>query len=156
MIGGERAPVNEHEESRLKFNWLDMVWLGVLASLALLPPVVEKHKQLILLAIGLAQLGEGWLLASAPRYGRYFAVLLKILLATLLLDHTGPEPSINSSYYPIYYLPVITAAIYFGPWGTLLWTLLAAAAYCSYLIPYLTTTTQEFELTPAGVAELAI
>src|SRR5712692_4739543 len=156
MIGGERAPVNEHEESRRKFNWLDMVWLGVLASLALLPPVVEKHKQLILLAIGLAQLGEGWLLASAPRYGRSYVVLLKILLATLLLDHTGPEPSINSSYYPIYYLPVITAAIYFGPWGTLLWTLLAAAAYCSYLIPYLTTTTQEFELTPAGVAELAI
>ena len=129
-----------------------MVWLGVLASLALLPPVVEKHKQLILLAIGLAQLGEGWLLASAPRYGRYFAVLLKILLATLLLDHTGPEPSINSSYYPIYYLPVITAAIYFGPLGTLLWTLLASASYCFYLIP----ANQQFEITTASIAELAI
>ena len=40
----------------------------------------------------------------------------KFVLATLLLDHTG-EIGINSPYYPIYYLPVITAAIYFGPIG---------------------------------------
>ncbi|HTD21114.1 MAG TPA: ATP-binding protein [Terriglobales bacterium] len=139
----------------MKFNWLDLVWLGVLASLAVLPPVREGHKQLILLAIGALQLGERWILTRAPQYGRSYVVLLKILLATLLIDHTGPEPSINSSYYPIYYLPVITAAIYFGPWGTLLWTFLAAAAYCSYLIPYLMPG-EEFELTPAGVAELAI
>ena len=155
MVGGERVALDEQQEKNLKFNWLDMVWLGILASLAVLPPW-ETHKWLILVAIGLVQLGERWILTQVPRYGRSYVVLLKILLATLLLDHTGPEPSINSSYYPIYYLPVITAAIYFGPWGTLLWTLLAAAAYCSYLIPYLTTTTQEFELTPAGVAELAI
>jgi len=158
VSNSERAPVDEHlderNDGRLKFNWLDMVWLGVLASLAVLPPVRETHKQLILLAIGLVQLGEGWLLAHAPRHGRYYTVLLKILLATLLIDHTAAEeqPSINSSYYPIYYLPVITAAIYFGPWGTLFWTLLASAAYCSYLIP----ANQQFELTPAGIAELAI
>src|SRR5260370_27357164 len=111
-----------------------------------------------MLGSGVVERGERWILTRAPRYGRSYVVLLKILLATLLIDHTvwQQQPSINSSYYPIYYLPVITAAIYFGPWGTLLWTLLAAAAYCSYLIPYLTTTTQEFELTPAGVAELAI
>jgi two-component system sensor histidine kinase HydH len=147
--------LDEQQERNMKFNWLDLVWLGVLASLAVLPPVREGHKQLILLAIGALQLGERWILTRAPQYGRSYVVLLKILLATLLIDHTGPEPSINSSYYPIYYLPVITAAIYFGPWGTLLWTFLAAAAYCSYLIPYLMPG-EEFELTPAGVAELAI
>src|SRR5260370_3401939 len=132
-----------------------MVWLGILASLAVLPSG-ETNKLIIVVAIGLVQLGERCILTKGRRYGRSYVVLLKILLATLLLDHTGPEPSINSSYYPIYYLPVIIAAIYLGAWGTLLWTLLGAAAYCSYLIPYLTTTTQEFELTPAGVAELAI
>ena len=41
---------------------------------------------------------------------------MKILLATLLINHTG-ELGINSSYYPIYYVPVVTAAIYFGPWA---------------------------------------
>ena len=131
-----------------------MVWLGVLASLALLPPVDEPHKQLILLAIALLQLSERWILTQLPGRGRYYVVLLKIALATLLLDHTSlqhDQPPINSSYYPIYYLPVVTAAIYFGALGTLLWTALSAAAYCSYLIP----ATQEFELTAAGIAELA-
>ena len=78
-------------------------------------------------------------------------VLVKIVLATLLINHTG-ELGINSSYYPIYYVPIVTAAIHFGPWGTLLWTSLASAAYCAYLYPAL----QEYTLTPTGAAELAI
>ena len=73
------------------------------------------------------------------------------MLATLLINHTG-EIGINSSYYPIYYVPIVTAALHFGAWGTLLWTLLASAAYCSYLYPAL----QEYELTPEGAAQLAI
>ena len=52
----------------------------------------------------------------------------------------------TARYYPIYYLPVVTAAIYFGPVGTLLWTALASLAYCSFLIPAL----QEYELTAEG------
>jgi signal transduction histidine kinase len=73
------------------------------------------------------------------------------LLATLLLDHTE-EIGINSSYYPIYYLPVVTAALYCGPWLTLLWTLFASAAYCSYLYPAM----QEYELTPESFGLLAL
>src|SRR5207248_5945552 len=107
-------------------HWLDVVWLLFLAGLAVLPPVREIHKQLTLLAIGLVQLLEGRLVARYPGRGRSYVVLLKLLLATLLIDHTG-GPSINSSYYPIYYLPVVTAAVYFGPWATLFWTLLASA-----------------------------
>jgi signal transduction histidine kinase len=59
---------------------------------------------------------------------------------------------INSSYYPIFYLPVVTAAIYFDAWGTLFWTLLASAAYCSYLFPAM----QVYDLEPGAIAELAI
>jgi len=138
------------EGRRRKIDWLDLLWLIFLAGLAILPPVREYHKQLTLVAIGILQLSEGWLIERLPR-GRSYVVLLKILLATLLLDHTG-ELSINSSYYPIYYLPVVTAALYFGPWKTLLWTLLASAAYCSYLYPAL----QEYQLDEGGIAELAI
>ncbi len=124
------------EAKRPTMNWMDVLWLALLAGLALLPPVREIHKQLILLAFGVIQLGEGWLIARLPRRGPVYLVLLKIALATLLIDHTG-ELSINSSYYPIYFLPVVTAAEYFGPWATLLWTALASAAYCSYLYPAL-------------------
>jgi signal transduction histidine kinase len=73
------------------------------------------------------------------------------VLATLLIDHTG-EVGINSSYYPIFYVPIVTAAEYFSPLGTLLWTALASAAYCSYLYPAL----QEYEITPENYGLLAI
>ena len=130
---------------------MDGLWLLFLIGLAFLPPVREGHKQLILVAIGALQLLEGWLIVQVPSRGRSYAVLLKILLAMLLISHTG-EVGINSSYYPIFYLPVVTAAIYFGAWGTLFWTLLASAAYCSYLIPAMLV----YNLAPDAIAELAI
>jgi two-component system, NtrC family, sensor histidine kinase HydH len=139
------------ERNRPAINWMDVLWLLFLAGLAALPPVAEIHKQLTLLAIGVVQFSEGWLLARAPRRGAAYIVLLKIALATLLIDHTG-EVGINSSYYPIFYVPVVTAAEYFSPLGTLLWTALASAAYCSYLYPAL----QEYEITPENYGLLAI
>jgi signal transduction histidine kinase len=139
------------EPKRPAINWMDILWLLFLAGLAALPPVAEIHKQLTLLAIGVVQFSEGWLLARAPRRGAAYIVLLKIALATLLIDHTG-EVGINSSYYPIFYLPVVTAAEYFSPWGTLLWTALASAAYCSYLYPAL----EEYEITGESYSLLAI
>jgi two-component system, NtrC family, sensor histidine kinase HydH len=140
-----------NEPKRPAMNWMDVLWLLFLAGLAALPPVFEIHKQLVLLAFGVVQLSEGWVLSKAPRRGAAYIVLLKIALATLLLDHTG-EVGINSSYSPIFYLPVVTAAEYFSPWATLLWTALASAAYCSYLYPAL----QEYEITREGYEILAI
>ena len=139
------------EQKRPAINWMDVLWLLFLAGLAALPPVREIHKQLTLLAIGVVQLSEGWLLARAPRRGAAYIVLLKIALATLLIDHTG-EVGINSSYYPIFYVPIVTAAEYFSPLATLLWTALASAAYCSYLYPAL----QEYEITRENYGLLAI
>jgi two-component system sensor histidine kinase HydH len=139
------------EGKRPAINWMDLLWLVFLAGLAMLPPVREIHKQLILLAFGLVQLTEGWFLSRVPERGAAYVVLVKIGLATLLIDHTG-ELSINSSYYPIYYLPVVTAAEYFGPWATLFWTGLASAAYCSYLYPAL----EEYEVTTESYGLLAI
>src|SRR5258708_8818950 len=136
---------------RPTINWMDLLWIIFLAGLALLPPVRESHKQLILLAFGIIQLGEGWMVSRVPRRGPFYLVLLKIALATLLIDHTG-ELSINSSYWPIYFLPVVTAAEYRGRWATLAWTSLSAAAYCSYLYPALL----EYEITEESYSQLAI
>jgi signal transduction histidine kinase len=141
MAGRKRSPI----------SWIDIIWLVFLAGLAVLPPIAEIHKQLTLLAIGLFQLVEGRLVEWSPQRGRAYSVLIKILLATLLIDHTG-QIGINSSYYPIYYLPVVTAAIYYGYLGTLFWTALASLAYSLYLIPAL----QQYELTASGATLLAI
>jgi signal transduction histidine kinase len=132
-------------------TWIDVLWLAFIIGLALLPPIDEVHKQLILLAFGIFQFLEGRLIAWSWQRGRAYSVIIKILLATLLLDHTG-EIGINSSYYPIYYVPVITAAIYYGAVGTLMWTALASLAYLSLLIPAL----QEYALTPEAASYLAI
>ncbi len=139
MLDRERSPI----------SWIDVLWLVFLGGLALLPPLFEIHKQLTLLAIGIFQLFEGWLIKRLPRRGAAYSVAIKIVLATLLLDHTG-EMGINSSYYPILYLPVVSAALYFGPVASLGWTSVASLAYLSLLFPAL----QEYQLTREGATVL--
>ncbi len=135
----------------LHLSWIDLVWLVFLGGLALLPPVDEIHKQLILLAIFVTQILEGWLVSRLPKRGAAYSVLIKILLATLLLDHTG-EFGINSNYYPIFFLPVVSAAIYFGPIAAMAWTTVASLAYLSLLYPALL----EVDITAEGKGILTI
>lgn len=141
------------ETKRAAINWMDFLWLLFLVGLALLPPVREPHKQVILLAFGVVQLWEGWLVERLPARGPAYVVLLKTGLATALVNHTG-EISINSSYWPVFFLPAVTAAEYFAPLGTLLWTALASAAYGSYL--YLDPEINELEKTAESYELLAI
>ncbi|HVB98482.1 MAG TPA: hypothetical protein VNJ12_04015, partial [Candidatus Dormibacteraeota bacterium] len=58
-------------------GWIDVIWLVFLAGLAVLPPINEIHKQLILAAFGLFQLFEGRLVAWLPTRGRIYSVLIK-------------------------------------------------------------------------------
>ena len=139
-------------DQQRKVAWMDLLWLAFLGGLAVLDPIFEIHKQLTLLGIGLLQIFETRILKSIkPSRRSPYSVLIKILLATLLVEHTAEVP-IESSYYLIYYLPVVSAAMLFGIWGTLFWTAVASAAYCSLLIPAL----KEYQLTPSGATELAI
>jgi two-component system sensor histidine kinase HydH len=133
-------------------RWLDLLYLIFLAGLALLPPIREYHKDLILLGIGIFQLLEAQFVHAAGKIGPYCAVAIKISLATILLGHTGDPAPISSSYWPIFWLPIMTAAMYFGPLGTLIWSTVASAAYCSYLIP----AREQFEITREGVGELLL
>src|SRR5712671_283287 len=131
-------------------RWLDGLWLIFLGGLALIPPVSELHKQVILLIIGISQLLETQFVRRAGKPGPAMAVFVKIVLATVLINHTGDPAAINSGYYPIYYLPVMTAALYFGPMGTLLWTLAASVAYSSYLYQ----ANLHFTITADSISEL--
>ncbi len=137
------------DERRSKIAWMDLLWLAFLGGLAVLHPLTEIHKQMTLLAIGLFQILEQRLLRVAGPRGPAYSVIIKILLGTLLMEHTG---GINSSYYLIYLLPVVTAAMFFGSWGTLAWTALTSLAYVSLLVPAL----EQYELTPEGATELGI
>lgn len=134
---------------RRSFAWMDLLWLAFLAGLAVLPPLLEVHKQLTLLAIGAFQIFEHRFLERVPKRGRTYSVILKILLASLLVDATG---GIWSSYYLIYFVPVVTAAMYFDLWATLAWTVLTSGVYCSFVLWVLS----EYEVTAEGATELAI
>ena len=139
-------------DKRTNINWMDLLWLVLLAVLAVLPPVREWHKQLALFAIGVIQLSEGWLIHRLPQRGPIYIVLLKIALATFLIDHTSEELAINSYYYPIYFIPAVTAAEYFGPWATLAWTTLASGTYSLYLLQV----PRDVDIPPEAFALLAI
>ncbi len=132
-------------------RWLDVLWLLFLGGLALQPPP-ELHKDIILLIIGVTQLLENRFIQLSGKPGPTMVVLIKIVLATILINHTGDPAAINSDYYPIYYLPVMTAAMYFGPLGTLLWTLAASAAYSSYLYQ----AHEKFTITGDSILELLL
>ena len=136
-------------KQRHRFAWMDFLWLAFLAGLAVLEPRAEIHKQLILIAIGAFQIFEYRFLIWVPNRGRSYSVILKILLGSWLVDHTG---GIWSSYYLIYFVPVVTAAMYFELLATLAWTALTCAAYWSFVLWVL----GEYELTGEGATELAI
>jgi len=141
------------DQERNIFAWTGFLWLVFLGGLAFMDPIYEVHKQETLLAIGLFQIFEHRLLTWIPSRGRYYSVIIKILLATLLMEHTGTGAGgITSSYYLIYFLPVMTAALFFEITGTLIWTAITSAAYCSLLIPAL----QFYEFSPEGVKELML
>jgi two-component system, NtrC family, sensor histidine kinase HydH len=133
-------------------RWLDVFWLIFLGGLALLPPLREFHKDITLALFCVFQLLEVRFMQLAGKWGRYGAVAIKIGLATFLIGHTGDIAPISSSYWPIFWLPVVTAAMYFGPLGTLIWTAIASGAYCAYLIPAM----QQFDVTWENIGELLL
>lgn len=138
------------ENGQNKLGWIDVLWLIFLAGLAVLPPLLEIHKQMILVGIGLFQIFENRiLLFRSPLRRNTVSILAKILLATLLVWHTG---GINSNYYPIYYLPVVSAAMLYGGWGTIFWTMASCVSFSAFLIPAL----RYFRLTEGGIAELTL
>lgn len=140
-------------EQRATPPWHDLLWVLFLVGLALLPPIHEPHKQIILLVLGLFQILEKPLIrGSGERLGPILAVLIKLALATVLINHTRDVVPIQSSYWPVFFVPVTTAAIYFSPWGTVLWTAVTSAAYCAYLIPAV----KQFDVGWQGLSELLL
>jgi signal transduction histidine kinase len=138
---------------------MDLLWLAFLAGLAVQEPRLEIPKQLTLLAIGAFQIFEYRFLELVPERGRSYSVILKILLGSLLVDRTG---GIESIYYLIYFVPVVTAAMYFELWATLAWTALTSAVYCSFVVWALTenldplTGRPALEVTADTITQLAI
>jgi signal transduction histidine kinase len=100
----------------------DFVWLLLFAALAVLSPEPGPLAPILLIAVGIVQVLE-------PRIGALPAIVVQLILCYALISGAG----VNSSFYPILLLPVISAATNFGVRGTVLSTLAACGVYLSFL-----------------------
>jgi len=84
-----------------------------------------------LAALGLLQLLEPKVPALASRRGRIGCIVLKLVLGYLVIGYTG---AIESHFWLVLLLPVVTAAAAFGLLGTLLVVIVANGFYLSFLL----------------------
>ncbi|HYM13330.1 MAG TPA: histidine kinase dimerization/phospho-acceptor domain-containing protein, partial [Bryobacterales bacterium] len=137
----------------LRLRRIDLLWLLVVAALAALASTRHRHSRyefVALAAIALVQIAEMRFPFFMTRLGAIVTVIGKLVLAWFLVYVTG---EIESSYYLIFLLPVVTAASALGLIATLLASLASAAAYLSFLllVPW-----DRYELTPDAERVLAI
>jgi two-component system, NtrC family, sensor histidine kinase HydH len=109
----------------------DLVWVVLVASIHWLGPVHNEAEIEVL--IGLA----AWQLIT-PRFsffgsaaGKVMVVLGQMLLCYLLI---GVTDGVESSYYWVLLLPIITAANTLSIWWTMTFTAIACATYLSFLL----------------------
>src|ERR1022692_1511609 len=84
----------------------------------------------LLLALAVLQLVEGRIPFLTTLWGRTISVVLQLIVVYLLI---GYKEGIVSSYYLMLLLPLVSAASYLGMAGTLATSIVAIAAYLSFL-----------------------
>src|SRR5205085_5132845 len=87
---------------------------------------------ILLPLIGAFQIVEPRLKLFSSRRGQIISIVLKLVLSYLLIGFTH---GIDSYYYPIFLIPVVSAATIFELPGVLLVTAIACLAYFSFLLP---------------------
>jgi signal transduction histidine kinase len=108
-----------------------VVWLLLFVAMAMASPVQDAPSLTMLSALAAFQIFEPRIPLFQSHAGTQAAVLIKLLLCYLLIGYTD---ALNSSYYPILLLPVVSAATTLGLWSTAVMTALAVASYLSFLL----------------------
>ena len=109
----------------------DVVLLVLFAALTATRPSLDASEIALFLALAALHVAEPRIPFLGTRRGKVLWIVLQLFFSYLLIGLTG---SLNSPYYLILLLPVVSAATYFGVVATLLFTLLAYGAYISFLL----------------------
>ncbi len=109
----------------------DLVWIPLFVALALTSDILDVFVVVPLVALGLVQVLEPKITAIGAPGGRAAWILFKLALVYLLIAYTG---GIQSNFWLLLLLPVVSAATASGLIGTLVFTALAALAYLSFLL----------------------
>ncbi len=108
----------------------DPVWILLFAALAYTTPHRDIYDIGPLAALAVVQLLEPRLPGLGSTRGRVFWIILKLALAYLFIGYTG---AITSRYWLVMLLPVMSAATTLGLVATLLFSIVAAGAYVSFV-----------------------
>ncbi len=108
----------------------DFVWLFLFGVLTLTSQVGDAFEIVPLALLALIQVLEPRIPGLAAFRGRMVWIALKLVTGYILIGYTG---GIQSRYWPVLLLPVVSAATAFGLAGTLSVALATGAAYASFL-----------------------
>ncbi len=109
----------------------DIVWIALFAVLAVYGPDLTKESTTVLIGLGLMQVIEPKIPFFGSRAGAIISFLIKLGLWYILMAWTD---GIQSSYYWLMLLPVMSAATSLGLAGLVVATVLAGGAYLSFLL----------------------
>jgi signal transduction histidine kinase len=127
----------------------DFVFCLLFAVLAATSPGLDASEAVLLLALLVWQIAESKVPTLTAKRGRLVSIALKLVLGYLLIGYTG---GLNSRYFLVLLLPVVTVATTFGVVAMLLTSLLVVGAYLSFLL-YIDW--MAYVLGPSEIAELA-
>jgi signal transduction histidine kinase len=109
----------------------DFVWLLLFAVLAVTNAEGDVSEIALLAALAIVQVLEPKIPAQPSTRSRIFWIVMKLLLGYLLIGYTG---GVESHFWLVLLLPVVTAATFLGVIGTLVFSVLAAGSYLSFLL----------------------
>jgi signal transduction histidine kinase len=128
----------------------DIVWLLLFAVLAATTAQGDASEIALFAALAIAQVLEPKIPAHPSTRSRIVWIVLKLLLVYLLIGYTQ---GLNSQFWLLLLLPVVTAATFLGVVGTLVFSLLAAGSYLSF---FLFIDWSGWEIGPLEIAELTM
>src|SRR5260370_32051921 len=97
---------------------------------ALIFPAHDVWEQSFILGLAVLQLVEGRIPFLTTLWGRTTSVVLQLTIVWLLIGYTE---GIQSDYFLMLLLPLVSTASYLGVWGTLASSIAAILAYLSFL-----------------------
>jgi two-component system, NtrC family, sensor histidine kinase HydH len=127
----------------------DIVWVLLFLLLGILSVYGDASLYTMLAALATIQVLESRVPALATTQGRILGLVLKFVVCFLLIGYTQ---GVDSPYWPVLLLPVVSAATFFGLLGTMAVTVVAGLIYLS-LISFVDLTQFEIDV-PTLVARI--
>ena len=109
----------------------DFIWIALFAALIAVCQSPDAPKVSMLVGLAVVQVLESKIPAISSTRSRIFWIGLKLALCYLLIGYSG---DLQSSYWLLLALPVLSAATALGVGGTLIVSIIAASSYFSFYL----------------------